>query len=467
MPYIRRRGSQLVLAHGEREPETRKVQQRILFTLYSRPEALEAIGRGSPTGRGQFRALIESANPNLRFDWKAIERAVAENLDALPETYEYRTTRLLSRFRADLCAFAKQLMLADPTALISAAQTIDTHRGELGYLIELIHRRLAAPTPEPAKYNEDNPWYWRTSLRGHDVPPDVEEFAAGHYFNREHDKAEVAFRLLVDTFDDYADGYDYLGLIAYDLGRLPEATAHFRKAVEVGRRLLPKHVARSSWWTNLDTRPYMRGLRNLALTLNETGEYAEALQICDRLETECDDAISANDLRAPVFLNIGRWADAARAAKYGSELDPSQSLVAALALQESEQRGAALVAFLHGALNKPRAARILLGRRSSRPANGNEARDHNTGVHLVRALRPYLQRGRGAVAYFARLLKDDRVRPLVEETENLSQRWSSGGPKADRADFERMSELRSHEFAERLAKEILGLALRKVEPVLH
>src|SRR5512138_260880 len=166
MPYIRRRGNQLVLAHGEREPGTGKVQQRILFTLYSRPEALEAIGRGSPDGRGQFRALIENAHPNLRFDWKAIERAVAGNLDALPEAYEYRTTRLLSRFHADLCAFAKQLIVADPNSLLSAGQTIDAHRAELGFLVELIDRRLRAPRPKPAKYNEDNPWFWRTSLRG-------------------------------------------------------------------------------------------------------------------------------------------------------------------------------------------------------------------------------------------------------------------------------------------------------------
>ncbi len=141
MPFVRRRGSQLVLAHGEREPGTGKVQQRILFTLYSRPEALEAIGRGTSEGRHQFRALVEDASPKLRFDWKGIERAIAANLDALPETYEYRTTRLLSRFRSDLCAFAKQLIVADPNSLLSAGQTIDAHRAELGFLVELIGAR--------------------------------------------------------------------------------------------------------------------------------------------------------------------------------------------------------------------------------------------------------------------------------------------------------------------------------------
>src|SRR6266511_1980327 len=235
MPFVRRRGSQLVLAHGEREPGSGKVRQRILFTLYSRPEALEAIGRGSPEGRHQFRALVEDAFPKLRFDWKGIERAIAANLDALPETYEYRTTRLLSRFRSDLCALAKQLIVADPNSLLSAGQTIDAHRAELGFLVELIGARLRTPAPKPAKYNEDNPWFWRTAFRGREVPGDIEELAAGHYEQHEFDKAEVIFRLLVDAFDDYAEGYNYLGLIAYQRSRLPEAIDHFRKTIEVGR----------------------------------------------------------------------------------------------------------------------------------------------------------------------------------------------------------------------------------------
>jgi hypothetical protein len=41
----------------EREPETGKVQPRILFTLYSKAEALEALGRRDETGAEQFRHL--------------------------------------------------------------------------------------------------------------------------------------------------------------------------------------------------------------------------------------------------------------------------------------------------------------------------------------------------------------------------------------------------------------------------
>jgi tetratricopeptide (TPR) repeat protein len=448
-PCFRRRGSQLVLAHGQREPGTGKVQQQILFTLYSRGEALEAIGRGSSDGRHQFRALVEDAFPKLRFDWKAIERAITANLDALPETYEYWTTRLLSRFRSDLCAFAKQLIVADPNSLLSAGQTIDSHRAELGFLVDLIGARLRTPARKPAKYNEDNPWFWRTAFRGREVPGDIEELAAEHYERHEFEKAEVIFRLLVDAFDDYAEGYNYLGLIAYQRSRLPEAIDHFRKTIEVGGRLFPKRVSRSSWWTDLSTRPYMRGLGNLALALNEAGEHEEALAICDRLENECADLMSSNGHRAPVYLNTGRWADAAKAALHNRNVNASESLVAALAQFEAGRRDEAVASFLHGALNNPRAANMMLGFRSNRPENLLEGRDHNTGVHLVRALRPFLaQRRRASLRFFRQLLEDPRVVSLVDEAQTVTRRWSAAGPKADRADFLRMTEMRTLEFAE-------------------
>ena len=52
MAYVRRRGNQVAVVHGEREPNTRAVQQQILFTLYSRPEALEALGARHQGRRG-------------------------------------------------------------------------------------------------------------------------------------------------------------------------------------------------------------------------------------------------------------------------------------------------------------------------------------------------------------------------------------------------------------------------------
>jgi len=492
VPYVRRRGNQLVLVHGEREPGTGKVQQRILFTFYSRPEALEAIGRprrwsggdgasvagGRPGGsdahghhhRGEavvgpngssggvvFRSLIEHSHPRLRFDWKTIERTISENLDALPETYEYQPTRLLSRFREDLCAFARQLMLADPQWLLPAAQVIGQHGAELTYLTKLILWRLRTSKQAPDEFNQDNAYYWRFAMRGETVPPDMEEEAAEYFEKGDHDQAEMMFRLLLDCFDDYAEGYNYLGLIALERGKTEEAIAHFRKTIEVGRKLFPKRIAKQSWWSDHSTRPYMRGLGNLSLALNRADRYDEALATCDRLEHECGDSSAANAHRSAVALNVGHWEVASRAARYNSRSDPSESLVLALAQLELGQRGEALVSFLHGALNHPRAARMLLGERTTRPTGSHEARDHNAGVHLLRSLHAYLANPRRAsVRFLLGVVRDPRVKALLDEAEATVRRWSEDR-SGDRTASDRMNELNSFEFASEQATRLADL----------
>ena len=87
MAYVRRRGNQLAIVHGEREPNTGTVGQRILFALYSRAEALEVLGRGSKGGVDRFRRLLEEQYPGLRFNWKRIRRSIEEHLAALPDHY--------------------------------------------------------------------------------------------------------------------------------------------------------------------------------------------------------------------------------------------------------------------------------------------------------------------------------------------------------------------------------------------
>ena len=63
-----------------------------------------------------------------------------------------------------------------------------------------------------------------------------------------------------------ADGYNTRGLVAYDQRKLADAVALFEKTIEVGRTLFPRRFARKRYWKDLETRPYIRGLRNLALT---------------------------------------------------------------------------------------------------------------------------------------------------------------------------------------------------------
>lgn len=457
MAYVRRRGNQLALVHGERDPETGKVQQRILFTLYSRPEALEAIGQGTESGRYRFRSLVGNAYPAHNFDWKAIDRAIARDLDALPEEYEYEATRLVSSFRRDLAAFAKQLILADPQWLFPAARVVEQHRPELTWLVKLIGNRLRLTDQKPREFNQDNRFFWRFALRSGDVPGDVEEEAADLYGKGDFARAEPLFRLLIDCFDDYAEGYNYLGLIALQRRDLPAAIGHFRRTIDLGRRLFPRRIAKPSWWTDHSTRPYMRGLANLALALNETGQFKEAEAVCDRIESETGDRITANAHRASIALNTGRWMAAAKAAVHGSGLDPTSSLVAALARYEAGQRAEALSSFLHGAINVPRAARILLGERTTKPKSSDEARDHNSGVHLWHALHAYRARRPVGMRLFGRILKDARVRGLLDESEAVVRRWHEQHRTGNRDAFERMNEMRTPKFAEAQAARLADL----------
>ena len=114
MAYVRQRGKQLAIVQGRRNPETQKVEQQILFTIYSRAEARALLGRDGENGRYRFESLMRHQYPELRFDWKKIRAAVSDHLDALPETYEYKADRLQGQFRTDLCALTRQLALADP-----------------------------------------------------------------------------------------------------------------------------------------------------------------------------------------------------------------------------------------------------------------------------------------------------------------------------------------------------------------
>lgn len=455
MAYVRRRGNQLAIVHGVRDPETRKVEQQILFTLYSKGEALEALGRREGSRAERFQMLLEQQFPDIRFDWPKIHRAIAEHMDHLPDLYEYRTSRLLGRFRGDLCAFARQLILADPQELISASHLIREQRIELEYVAELIRWRLELCEQEEDKWNVDNPFYWRFTMRGSYVPPDIEEEAEGFYERGEYNRAEAVFRLLIDCFDRYAEGYNYLGLIALERDQLDDAIGHFEKTIEVGRRLFPKRIAKKRYWSDLSTRPYMRGLRNLALTLNRAGKYAEALTICERLEQQCGDEITVRSHRASIYLNTGRWRLAADAGLELHRLMPTASLVAALASFEIGDHRQATFLFLHGALHSPRAARMLVGVRTGRPKGHDEVSDYNHGVQLRQALGGYLHTWNVASRrFFRQLVGHPRTVALLDEMENVVRQRHEQHPTGEREAFNRMQEMREPAFARAEAQQI-------------
>ncbi len=450
MAYVRRRGNQLAIVAGEREIETGNVQQRILFTLYSKAEALEALGRRQNGGGERFRLLIERQHPEIRFNWKKICHAIEQNLDALPDLYEYRSERLRSRFRNDLCAFTRSLILAEPYDLIPSARLIQEHRHELEYLRDLISWRLEHCDQKETEWNTDNPFYWRFSLQGREVPSDIEEHASELYRHGEYERAEAIFQLLVECFDRYAEGYNYLGLISLELGRLDEAIKRFERTIELGRRLFPARIKKDRYWSDLSTRPYMRGLRNLALALNQAGRFDPALSICDKLESECGDEWTSTWHRATVYLNTRRWREAADAAEKFMGTQADAGFVTAFALFELGEVESALSDFIYASLNHPRAARMLAGgrKRPVAPASYDEVEDHNAGVSLLRGLHAYLNgRSHTAQRFFRGIMNDPRVGELLDEVVAVVRRRHEQHPTGKREAFDRMQLMHSREFA--------------------
>jgi hypothetical protein len=200
----------------------------------------------------------------------------------------------------------------------------------------------------------------------------------------------------------------------------------------------------------------MRGLRNLVLTLNELSRFDEALALCDRLENECGDDFSAASHRATIYLNTGHWQLAADAAMHLHKVWASESFVAAFALYELGKLQDATAMFLHGALNYPRAARMLLGMRTRQPKDYEEARDHNAGVSDLRGLHVYLgQQSRRAKKFFRDFVRHPHTDSLLTEIMEVVVRRHVQHPTGEREAFDRMQLMHTPEFARNEARRIM------------
>ncbi len=458
MAYVRTHGNQVAIVHGERDPQTKKVQQRILFSLYSKPEALAALGRGEERS-WDLEHMLRNRHQGVRFNWPKIQAGIEERVDELPDGYPYRTAQLQGRFREDLVALIRQLELADPQSMHSAARLLSEQRGELEHLRDLIDWRLKLSEQKENQWNGDNEFFWRHRLQPHDITPEAMERLSEAWNRRELDRVETLARLYLEVFDGYADGHHFLGLVALERDDLETALEQFDRTMTVGQTLFPKRLAKKHYWTDHATRPYMRGLRSFTVTLTRCAAYKKALAFCDRLERECGDDLAAMDFRAAVYLNMGRWEEARDQANKLIQVWPVFSLYAAFASFELGDWGAALASFLHGVLNRPRTARMLLDRPSPAPEGYDEARDHNGGIEECADLAGFLGRQTDASkGFFRGLLAAPEIAALVaEKRETIAQR-NKQRATADREAFDRMQQMSSIEFAREQAQRLRHLA---------
>lgn len=464
MAYVRRHYGRIVLVHGVRDGKTGKVIQRILFALYSKEEARAALGKSREGVAEDFQEILTKNYPGIRFDWKAIRRGIEKNLRHLPKTYDSKEARLFSTFRDDLLEFARGILYLNPRETDEGEELLRNYRPILSALADAIRMRLRDLDILDARGGK-NPWRrkdefaWRFSLRSKDVPSDAEEYASDLFEEGKYDEAETWFRLLVECFPGYADGYNFLGIIALEKGKIGEAVPYFEKTVAEGRKLFSKRFSKKRLWLDLDTRPYIRGIRNLALAYVEHGRYDDALLLCDQLEWEIGDTEAAYAHRASVFLNLGRWEKVVEAATKAPDQNPEESFKAAFALFELGKKKEALGYFLHGLFNWRRGARLLLGLPTDGPETRKEFIEHGSGVHLPRSLGRYLrERERPSLTLFRRTLGVPKVQKTLGEIADLEAKLESGNARypGRRAWLERLRELQGVEFARKAAEGVVS-----------
>jgi tetratricopeptide (TPR) repeat protein len=461
MPYVRTHGNQIAIVHGERDKGSGKVQQRPLFTFYSQKEAAAATGDGSAEDARYFERLLETANPQLTFDWAEIKKEIRSRVNILPEIYPLRKVRSEEGFEAALIELVRQVAISDPLNSKVGRQTLRSFRKEMSVLQRLIALRLsevdAYVERGDSPFELDDHFCWRYEVQSHTMPLDLEEHAADLYRAGELEEAKPLFNLLTKVFPEYAEGYNYLGLIALREEQPKEAVEYFRTTIRYGRNLFPRRTKKADW-SDISNRPYMRGLMNLALALNEAGQFKESLTICDQLEKECGEKGKevAWAHRAAAYLNLQNWQEAAAASLKFSEYVPSEGFVAGYALFELGRMDEATLWFLYAALNNPHTAMILCDLPKPKPVTYTETEDHNSAVELLRSLPRFFKlQSSKSTRFFRKLVGSDVVKGLLKESIEC-QRKHVDNRTTGREHFDRLREIESLKFARKLSKELIG-----------
>lgn len=156
-------------------------------------------------------------------------------------------------------------------------------------------------------------------------------------------------------------------------------------------------------------------------------------------------------------MNTRNWKEAAKAAEQFVDTVAEAEFIVAFASFELGQAEDAVGAFLHAALNHPRAAQMLAGGRKRVPVPRfyDEVEDHNAGVSLLRCFRAYLKgQSQTAHRFFRGVVSDERVIELLDEIVTVVRRRHDQHPKGEREAFDRMQLMHSREFANAEARKL-------------
>lgn len=200
--------------------------------------------------------------------------------------------------------------------------------------------------------------------QGLDLLAEGDEEEAGRYFFKS-----------IEIDPTYADGYNHLANIVWRKGDWKQAEGLYRKALACAEPEV-KDMPQGGFWGILESRPYMRALHGLGLTLWKQNRLEDAVTIFERmLNLNPNDNQGVRYLMGPVLHQMGNLEEAVKWYKQNRD-DPHNLYNYGLALIQQDRLEEAAKVLISAVFANPYIAPMLLGDKLPR-------RDWWHGTNLV------------------------------------------------------------------------------------
>ena len=360
MPFVRRKGGQVLVVHSARREG--RVRQEVLARFAS-PEALSTVlhAWGAWTDAMQWR------HEGLSWDFEALRERLAAELEGWAEKSRGAATRRRLKLARTIRALRDDLAVlsaADP----SDAATIEESRPALFALAGTIERLLRAPsgpahatTAEEQRILEEKKGTDMEMLEaGIDEANDLFHEGMEHWWVGDVTLACRLYRKAVKLDPSHGDALTHLGIAAYERGRLKQAEALYRAAIEAEEPKLERDGDEVHWGF-IENRPYLRALGNLALCHRRRRHWEDALEIHLRmLRLNPNDNQGVRALVGEELHRVGRLEEAIAAHERAQEF-PACNFGLALALLAAGRATDAALPLLRGMVANRYVAPMLLG----------------------------------------------------------------------------------------------------------
>jgi len=360
MPFVRRKGGQVLVVHSARREG--RVRQEVLARFAS-PEALSTVLQAW----GAWTEAMEWRYEELSWDFEPLRERLTAELEVWAEKSRGAATRrrrklarTIRTLRDDLAALSG----ADP----SDAATIEESRTALLALAETIERLLRAPsgpahattTEEQRLLEEKKGTHMDMAEARIDEADDLFHEGMEHWWVGDVTSACRLYRKAVKLDPNHGDALTHLGIAAYERGRLKQAEELYRAAIEAEEPKLERDGDEVHWGI-IENRPYLRALGNLALCHRRRRRWGEALEIHLRmLRLNPNDNQGVRALVGEELHRVGRLEEAIVAHERAQEF-PACNFGLALALLAAGRATDAALPLLRGIAANRYVAPMLLG----------------------------------------------------------------------------------------------------------